>query len=426
MKHLPRGLWVLLAANVVIALGYGLIAPALPIFASTFGVSVTAVSAVISAFAVMRLAFAPATGRLVTVLGERRIYLTGLIIVAASTLACAFAASYWQLLIFRAAGGIGSTMFTVSAMALLIRLAPPQIRGRASGYFSAGFLIGNLTGPLIGAALIGGGLKLPFVVYAIALVIAAIGVAVLMPPVPAHAGSTPGAPAVVEAVTFATACRDSAYRAILASNFAQGWASMGVRIALVPLFITQGLGQSDAWAGVILAFYAGGNMVAILIAGRLSDRYGRRPVLLPGLAIAAASTLTLGYSPNLAVAVALTTIAGIGSGLFAPTHQAALGDVLGTSQRGGSALAAYGMASDLGAVVGPLAAGAVATVFGYGPAFLLTGLVVVVALVLWLPARETNPDGHPTAPDDAVPIDAPEQLNPAARAPGRRVWSIRR
>lgn len=406
MKHLPRGLWVLLAANVVIALGYGLIAPALPIFASTFGVSVTAVSAVISAFAVMRLAFAPATGRLVTVLGERRIYLTGLIIVAASTLACAFAASYWQLLVFRAAGGIGSTMFTVSAMALLIRLAPPQIRGRASGYFSAGFLIGNLTGPLIGAALIGGGLKLPFVVYAIALVIAALGVAFFMPAVPAHAvDGAGGAPKTVETVTFATACRDSAYRAVLASNFAQGWASMGVRIALVPLFITQGLGESDAWAGVILAFYAGGNMIAILVAGRLSDTYGRRPILLPGLAIAAASTLTLGYSPNLAVAVALTTIAGIGSGLFAPTHQAALGDVLGTSQRGGSALAAYGMASDLGAVIGPLAAGAVATAFGYGPAFLLTGLVVVVAFAMWLPARETNPSGHVTAPDDAVPVE---------------------
>lgn len=409
MKHLPRGLWVLLAANVVIALGYGLIAPALPIFASTFGVSVTAVSAVISAFAVMRLLFAPATGRLVTVLGERRIYLTGLLIVAASTLACAFAGTYWQLLLFRAAGGVGSTMFTISAMALLIRLAPPQIRGRASGYFSAGFLIGNLTGPLIGAALVGFGLKMPFVVYAIALVIAAIGVATLMPPVPAHGPETgsdgdPSSAATVQVVTLVAACRDSAYRAILASNFAQGWASMGVRIALVPLFITQGLGQSDAWAGVILAFYAAGNMIAILVAGRLSDRFGRRPILIPGLAIATASTAALGYSPNLPIAVVLTAVAGLGSGLFAPTHQAALGDVLGTQQRGGSALAAYGMASDLGAVTGPLAAGAVATAFGYGPAFLLTGAVVAVALVLWLLARETNPDGHLSHPDPAVDV----------------------
>ncbi|MFT3659863.1 MAG: MFS transporter [Gordonia sp. (in: high G+C Gram-positive bacteria)] len=407
MSRLPRGLRVLLAANVVIALGYGLIAPALPIFASTFGVSVTAVTAVISAFAVMRLLFAPATGRLVTALGERRIYLSGLAVVAVSTFACAFADEYWQLLIFRGAGGIGSTMFSVSAMALLIRLAPPEIRGRASGYFSAGFLVGSLTGPLIGAALVGFGLQLPFVVYAIALVIAAVGVATLLPPVPdpeaaSKSGSSTanGKDDAPVAITVAAACRDSAYRAILTSNFAQGWASMGVRIALVPLFVTQGLHQSAAWAGIILAFYAGGNMIAILTAGRLSDRFGRRPVLLPGLAIAASSTLLLGYSPNIWTAVALTVLGGIGSGLFAPTHQAALGDVLGVRQRGGSALAAYGMASDLGAVLGPLVTGAVATRWGFGPAFALTGLVCVVALLLWLSARETNPrTGH----DDPAP-----------------------
>ena len=385
---------MLLAANAVIALGYGLIAPALPLFASTFGVTFTAVSAVISAFAVMRLLFAPATGRLVTVLGERRIYLTGLAIVAASTFACAFASTYWQLLVFRALGGIGSTMFSISAMALLIRLAPPDLRGRASGYFSAGFLIGSLTGPLVGAALVGFGLKLPFIVYAAALVVAAIGVGTMLPPVPAPEvvvdESTPEATArPVEAVSFTTALRDRAYRAVLASNFAQGWASMGVRIALVPLFIKEGLGQSDQWAGLILAVYAAGNIVAILVAGRLSDRFGRRPVLIPGLTIAAASTAVLGYAPNLATAAALTVVAGIGSGLFAPTHQAALGDVLGNRQRGGSALAAYGMSSDLGAVTGPLAAGAVATYWGFGPAFVMTGLVCAVALMAWIVARET-------------------------------------
>lgn len=393
MTHLPRGLWVLLAANVVIALGFGLIAPALPIFADTFGVTELAVSAVISAFALMRLLFAPTTGRLVTRLGERRIYLTGLVIVAVSTLACGFAASYWQLLLFRAAGGIGSTMFSLSAMALLIRLAPPQLRGRASSYFSAGFLVGGLTGPLLGAALVGYGLRLPFVVYAIALVIATLVVAVLMPPVPPHPDDTPvepgGAGGAVATLTFRTALTDSAYRAILAANFAQGWASMGVRIALVPLFITQGLGQSDAWAGIILACYAAGNVVAILFSGRLTDRYGRRPVLLPGLAIAAGGTLFLGFTDDLTLALVLTAVAGIGSGLFAPADQAALGDVLGNRQRGGSALAAYGMSSDLGAVLGPIAAGAVATAFGFGPAFLLTGVVLSIALVMWIGARET-------------------------------------
>src|SRR4029450_5131640 len=91
--------------------GYGVVAPALPTFARSFDVGVTAASAVISAFALFRLVFAPVSGRLVSRVGELRTYLLGLGIVAVSTGACAFAAEYWQLLVFRSLGGIGSTMF---------------------------------------------------------------------------------------------------------------------------------------------------------------------------------------------------------------------------------------------------------------------------------------------------------------------------
>ncbi|RPA65892.1 MFS transporter [Gordonia oryzae] len=406
MKQIPRGIWVLLSANVVIALGFGLIAPALPSFARSFDVGYTAVSAVVSAFAVMRLLFAPATGRLVTLLGARRIYLSGLLIVAASTFACAFARSYVQLLIFRGLGGIGSTMFTVSALALLIRLSPNDIRGRVAGFFSAGFLMGNITGPLVGAALVGFGLRMPFVVYAVALVIASLVVATQL----RDSGAPPTETGAHPVMTLRTALRDSAYRAILASNFTQGWASMGVRVAVVPLFITDGLGQEPAMAGVVLAVYAVGNVAAILAAGRFSDRHGRRKVMLPGLLIMAVSTAVLGFAPNIWVALGLSVLAGVGSGLFAPTHQAALADVLGARQQGGSALAAYGMSSDLGAIGGPVIVGYVADRVGFGPAFVFTAAVAAFAFVIWLFARETAPEvlGAPATPTDPKTPTTPD------------------
>src|SRR5699024_8811022 len=123
----PTEIWVLVAAAFVIAVGYGLFSPVLPQFARRFDVIIAAVGVIVSAFAFFRLVFAPGGGFLVTRLGERPVYLTGLIIVAVSTGASAFAQNYWQLLVFRGLGGIGSTMFTVSAMALLVRLAPPRI-----------------------------------------------------------------------------------------------------------------------------------------------------------------------------------------------------------------------------------------------------------------------------------------------------------
>src|SRR6478672_7203328 len=138
--RLPREVWVLVTVSFVIALGFGIVAPALPAFARSFDVSVTAASIVISAFAFMRLAFAP---------------------------------NYWQLLILRSLGGVGSTMFTVSAVALLIRLTPPALRGRSTSLWSSSFLLGGVTGPLVGGGLIGISLRTPFVVYSVALFVAA-------------------------------------------------------------------------------------------------------------------------------------------------------------------------------------------------------------------------------------------------------------
>ncbi|MDQ4031815.1 MAG: MFS transporter, partial [Actinomycetota bacterium] len=171
--RLPREVWVLVAVSFVIAIGFSILIPALPTFARSFDVSILAVSVVISAFGFTRLVFAPASGRLITRLGERWVFVSGILIVGLSTTACAFAATYWQLLLFRSLGGIGSTMFTVSALALLVRMTPPPLRGRSTGLWATSFLLGSVTGPLVGGGLIGLSLRAPFLVYGVALFVAA-------------------------------------------------------------------------------------------------------------------------------------------------------------------------------------------------------------------------------------------------------------
>ena len=170
---MPREILVLIAAAFAIAVGYGLVAPVLPQYASSFGVGVAAASAVVSAFAFCRLMFAPAGGRILDAIGERRTYLIGLVIVALSSFATAFAGSYWQLLLFRGLGGLGSTMFTISAMGLIVRLAPPDSRGRISGMYASTFLIGGILGPVIGGLLAGFGMQAPFLIYGAAILLAA-------------------------------------------------------------------------------------------------------------------------------------------------------------------------------------------------------------------------------------------------------------
>lgn len=379
-ERLPGEIWVLVAAAFVIAVGYGLVSPVLPAYARSFDVGVAAASLVVSAFACFRLLFAPAGGALVSRFGERPIYLTGLLVVAASSLATAFAGSYPQLLLFRGAGGIGSIMFTVSSMALLVRLAPPGMRGRVSSAYASSFLIGGMLGPVLGGALAEFGLRVPFVVYAAALVLAAGVVASRL----SGARLRPAADeAPRPAMGTREAWREPAYRAAVVSAFANGWANFGVRVAVLPQLAVAV--HDETWvAGAALALAAVGTAASLQVGGRWADRWGRRPLVLAGLVVTAVGLGLLGLSGSLLVLLVLSAVSGLGAGLVNPAQQAAVADVVGRDRRGGAVLATFQMAQDSGAILGPVLVGLVADAAGYGWAFGLTAGVALLAALPWL------------------------------------------
>ncbi|HEX4102283.1 MAG TPA: MFS transporter [Pseudonocardiaceae bacterium] len=402
ISRLPREVWVLVVVSFVIALGYGIVAPALPTFARSFDVSVTAASIVVSAFAFMRLAFAPVSGKLVSALGERPVYVWGIIVVGLSTGACAFAANYWQLLILRSLGGVGSTMFTVSAVALLIRLTPAPLRGRSTSLWSSSFLLGGVTGPLVGGGLIGLSLRAPFVVYATALFVAAAVAWLFL-----RRSSMASVVRVgdVPALTVRAAFAHPAYRAALASNFANGWAVTGVRVSLVPLFVVEVLHRAESLAGVALSVFAGGTVAVLMFSGRLADSLGRRPPMLIGLVVTGGATIWLGFTNGVPEFLAAALIAGAGTGLVTPAQGATVADVIGSQAKGGPALAVAQMTADIGAILGPIATGLLADTLSYSAAFVLTGGVSLAAAAVWLRLPKL------LAPKDAqrtpIPISAP-------------------
>src|ERR1700742_4337436 len=141
---LPREVRILVAVAFFVALGFGIVAPALPVFARDFGVSRAAAGAVISLFAVMRIVGAFPAGIVINQVGERIVMATGIAIVAVSSVLAGLAQTYGQLIALRGVGGLGSAMFSVSALSLLVRLVPNQQRGRAMGMWQGGFLIGGI------------------------------------------------------------------------------------------------------------------------------------------------------------------------------------------------------------------------------------------------------------------------------------------
>jgi MFS family permease len=376
----------------VVALGYGIVAPALPALSRSFDVGVTAASVVVSGFAVVRIAFAPVSGRLLGRWGELRVFCGGLVIVTVSSAACAVAADFTQLLVFRAAGGIGSTMFTVAETALVIRLSPPGLRGRAAGACGTGFLLGTIAGPVLGGPLAATSLRAPFLAYAALLAVAAVATAVMLRDRP----STPSpSESVAATVTLTSAVAHPTFRAALVADFLNGWTVYGVRLALVPLFVVEVLHRSSAWAGVALTAFALGTGACLQFGGRWSDRSGRRPPVLAGSAIVAVTGLALGLCTSVAALVAVSLLAGAGTGLMTAPVSAAAADVIaaarGRQVNGGTAVAGFQMVGDAGAVAGPVVAGIVVERAGYAAGFATTAVIAVVAFVWWLRVPETRP-----------------------------------
>lgn len=375
LRDLPVEVGVLAAVAFFVAAGFGIVAPAIPVFARSFGVSRAAAAAVVSAFAFMRLASALGVGRLVNRMGERIVLGTGIGIVAVSSALAGFANDYTQLLILRGAGGIGSAMFSVSASSLLLGVTTSGQRGRAMGSFSGGFLVGGIAGPGLGGLVTGWSLRAPFFLYAGTLAAAgAVGLALLprrtaMEKDHAEQGKSP--------LTVLRALRLPTFQAAALANLADNWASLGVRAAIVPLLVVEVLHRSPIWTGIGLTVFTVGNVGTLLLGSRQTDRRGRKPVLLAGCLGSALGCAMLIPHPSLPLFLAAMLVFGAGSGLLDVAPGAMLGDVVGG--RGGTVVASFQMAGDVGSLVGPLAAGFLADTAGYGWAFGVTAAVLVLA-----------------------------------------------
>jgi MFS family permease len=377
----------------MVALGFGLVAPALPLFAREFGVDRTLAGLVVSAFALMRLIMAPFVGRLVNLFGERLLLATGIGIVAVSSALAGLSQTYWQLLVLRGAGGLGSIMFSVSAASLLVRVVPDHQRGRAQGVWAGAFLLGLIAGPAVGTVATFS-LRLPFFLYAGTLVGAgAIGLGALRHSPLAARGSerTPSA-------TLRTALRNRAYLAALAAGFAGDFAVVGARSAILPQFVTDGLHLSAGWAYAAFLVVSLVSGALLWPLGRIADTRGRRPVMIVGLLLGAGGFAVLPTIPaagGLMLAAALLGVAGAADSV-APG--AVMGDVV--AGRGGTVVAVFQMAGDLGAVLGPIVAGAVADGGGYAATFAVNAAVCVLPVLAVAAAPETlrrpQPDPVPT------------------------------
>ena len=386
LRDLPREVSVLVVASFFVAVGFGIIVPAIPLFARSFGVSNAAVGLIISLFALSRFASGLFSGKLVDKFGERTVFAVGVGFVALSVGLSGLAQSYNQLLFFRAAGGLGSSMFSVAASSVILRSVSDAQRGHAQSVYNGSFLLGAIAGPAIGGALAAISLRAPFFVYAIALTISGTVAFIFFTSEHLQAPKKSEGKNAVMSLKDALALKG--YRYALVITFVASWVLFGVRTSILPLFITEQLKSTAAvvgWGFTISAVIQG---TLILRAGRISDERGRRFILIIGTTIALVGIIIMTLTLNPLMFFISMAIMGLGNAFLASAPATIVGDLI--EGKGGQVIALFQMAGDAGMIVGPVVVGFVADHYGYRAAFGLSGLVFCIAIVLSIKMPETR------------------------------------
>lgn len=154
------------------------------------------------------------------------------------------------------------------------------------------------------------------------------------------------------------------------------------------------MGFSSGTLTVIFAVYIAGLLGTLLVAGQLSDHYGRKPVLVPGLLAAVLACLLFASANSILALGFARLLAGIAVGVIVTAGMASVGDLGGSNRKRLAALLAS-VAMVFGAGLGPLLAGSLAQgmlqpvvpVFGVELFVLVSALVLVLLLPLHRPVR---------------------------------------
>jgi ACDE family multidrug resistance protein len=385
------------AGSFIIMLGFGILAPVLPLYARTFGVGYDEVGILTSSFALTRLAFDLVAGRMVDRFGERAMASAGALVLSMSSAAAALAPTFGWLVIFRAIGGVGSSVFFAALFSYLMRTVPGDRMGRAMAGFYGSFNLGFIVGPPLGGLLVNRfGYVSPLWVYAATCAAAAaVYLRLIRTLAPrTHDGDRRGA---IRRLPWGRA-----FVAVLACEFAALWVVGALYLTLLSLFGTEELGLSafDVTVGLSVASLT--EFFVLFPAGSVADRRGRKHVLVPGLILLICGVPLFALMHGLTGFWVGLGFVGVLTGLSGVVPAAMLSDVV-PKDATGTATGVFRFTSDLALTLGPLAAGLTAQVLGLRWAIALSVIPAVPALVLAVRAPETRRTLDPELESAALP-----------------------
>jgi MFS family permease len=359
-----------------------LLLAALPLYVEKIGGDAADVGLVMGALSATAVLLRLWIGRAADGGRARALMVGGTLVMSGATLAYLFAGSVRLLLLLRIVHGAGWAAFGTAASTLVANVAPAERRGAAMGYYGMFSNLAMAVGPAIGEAIVmhGGFVELWLVTASVAALGVVLSTGVREPALPIA-----GEPAIGAALPLIepTAVLPSAIYALLTTTY-------GAVVSFVPLYARQhGLSSSSffftAYAFTLLATRS--------FTGRLSDRYGRAAVIVPGILLAALGLAVLAVAERMPTFIAVAVLYGLAFAALQPALLALLTDRAPLGRRG-AAMGTFTTAIDLGIFAGSWAGGWIVSAAGFPTMYVAASAVAMAALGLFaVTGRDLEPAG---------------------------------
>ena len=160
----------------------------------------------------------------------------------------------------------------------------------------------------------------------------------------------------------------------------------GIIVPLFPLYV-ESIGATGTWLGIIFAGFHISRAVIMPLAGKLSDRRGRRPILGIGLFAYALTSFAFVWADSVVGLTVIRTLQGLAAGMILPIAQAYVGDIAPKGEEG-KWMGYFNAAFTTGFGVGPLMGGTITEHLGMDVAFYTMGgfnLLAFFMVAIYLP-----------------------------------------
>ena len=362
--------------------------PALPLFIRSMGVPVSTLGFIAAASTVVGIVVSLPAGILSDIIGRRRVILMAAIVFATAPFLYLLITEPWQLVLVRVYHGLATAILGPVAMAVVADTYEKG-RGERMAWYSSATMIGRFIAPFVGGVLIfGDNFHWVYVADGVAGVMALLA-AIRLPLAAKTSGSAWPAFKSQRGKYGQEIAFVFRHPGILATSGVEAvqYFAFGCLETFLPVYLNEKLGYKAWEIGLLFTLQILAATFTKPIMGRLSDRYGRVPLITAGLALGGIATAVLILSSNYFVIAMLIVVFGLGLATVTASTSALVAD-LSRSQGRGGALGILSSIMDVGHSTGPMVAGVLIAATSYRMTFGIVGaLLVVISLIYWLGMR---------------------------------------